>query len=90
LKVVKVNSTTARATWNLAGQPTPAPTSYTIAAYQLNGKLAVEQTVSVPDQTASTSGATISGLHSGWCYNVHVWANGGQIAPPHSSVKVCV
>lgn len=91
VKASKIGAGSMRVTWSLAGQPSPAPASYTIAAYQLNGKLAAEQTISVPDQTAGTSGGTISGLHSGWCYNVHVWANGGKTAPPHGTVnQVCV
>lgn len=80
--------------WNLGGQPQPNPTSYTIAVYQLNGKLAAQQTVSVPDQTGGTSGATVSGLHTGWCYHANVWANGGKTAPNHTTANggapVCV
>lgn len=86
----KTASGTAQVSWSLAGQPSPPPTSYTVAAYQLNGVTAGQQTVTVPDQTGGTSGATISGLHPGWCYNINVWANGGTQAPPHSTTKVCV
>lgn len=31
---------------------------------------------------------TITGLTRGWTYNVHVWANGGDIAPPHASLTI--
>lgn len=70
--------------------PTPVPTSYTVAAWQLNGKLASQQTLTAPDDPGGKGQVTINGLHTGWCYHVKVWANGGRSAPPGTVQKVCV
>lgn len=83
-----VSSTSASVQWNtLSGQACP-PSSYTVAVYQLNGKTVSYGTTSCPDQTGGKCSATVTGLHPGWSYNVHVWANGGKVAPPHASAKV--
>jgi len=71
--------------WN---QTNPAATSFTVAVYQDNGKTASETTVAVPDATGGHGVTTINGLHSSWNYNIHVWANGGKVAPPHATVSV--
>lgn len=88
LKVAKLSGTSAKVNWNYITSVTPKPTSYTIAVYQLNGKLAQMFTVNAPDTASGAAQATITGLHPGWQYNVNVWANGGSIAPPHSTTKL--
>ena len=86
--VSKLTSTSAKINWNYITGISPKPTSYTIGVYQMNGKLAQQFTVSAPDTAGGTAQATVTGLHPGWQYNVHVWANGGKTAPPHSSAKL--
>jgi hypothetical protein len=88
LKVAKITNTSAKVNWNYLNSPTPKPTSYTIAAYQTNGKLAQYITVNAPDTSGGTAQATLSGLHPGWTYNVKVWANGGKVAPPGATEKL--
>lgn len=88
LKVGKLTGTSAKINWDYITGTSPKPTSYTIAVYQLNGKLAQQVTVNAPDTAGGTAQATISGLHPGWQYNVNVWANGGKQAPPHSTAKL--
>jgi Fibronectin type III domain len=87
-KAAKLNGTTAKVNWDYITGTTPKPTSYTIAVYQLNGKLAQQVTVNAPDTASGAGQATITGLHPGWQYNVNVWANGGKTAPPHSTAKL--
>lgn len=86
--VSKLTNTSAKINWNYITGISPKPTSYTIGVYQMNGKLAQQFTVSAPDTAGGTAQATVTGLHPGWQYNVHVWANGGKTAPPHSSAKL--
>jgi hypothetical protein len=88
LKVAKLTNTSAKINWNYITSLTPKPTSYTIAVYQLNGKLAQQVTVNAPDTAGGTAQATVSGLHPGWQYNVKVWANGGKVAPPNAQQKL--
>jgi hypothetical protein len=87
-KASKINGTTAKVNWNYITGTSPKPTSYTIAVYQLNGKLAQQLTVNAPDTATGAGQATVTGLHPGWQYNVNVWANGGKTAPPHSTAKL--
>lgn len=86
--VSKLSNTSAKLNWNYITGTSPKPTSYTVAVYQLNGKLAQQFTVNAPDTASGAAQATITGLHPGWAYNVHVWANGGKVAPAHSTVKL--
>lgn len=88
LKVAKLTNTTAKVNWQYISSITPKPTSYTIAAYQQNGKLAQQITVNAPDTAGGTAQATLTGLHPGWSYNVKVWANGGKTAPPGATEKL--
>jgi hypothetical protein len=87
LKLSKLSGTSAKVNWDYVTSVTPKPTSYTIAVYQLNGKLAQQFTVN-PDTKTSAGQATITGLHPGWQYNVKVWANGGKIAPSGAQGKL--
>jgi hypothetical protein len=89
-KVSKLTSTSAKINWDYITGTSPKPSSYTIAVYQLNGKLAQQFTVNAPDTAGGTAQATVAGLHPGWKYNVHVWANGGKVAPPHSSAQLAL
>lgn len=89
-KVSKLTSTSAKINWDYITGTSPKPTSYTIGVYQLNGKLAQQFTVNAPDTAGGTAQATVTGLHPGWKYNVHVWANGGKIAPPHSTAQLAL
>lgn len=84
----KLTNTSAKINWNYITGTTPKPTSYTIALYQQNGKLAQQFTVNAPDTAGGTAQATVTGLHPGWQYNVQIWANGGKTAPPHSTAKL--
>jgi hypothetical protein len=81
LKVVSVGSTSVTISWNpVAAVSGHSPTGYTVAIYQTNG-------VRVYQQTWQGTSGTIGGLHASWTYHVNVWANGGTIAPPNSSVS---
>lgn len=85
LKVNKVSGTSLKATWkNITGaQP---PSSYTVAVYNSGGKLVDQQTVNAPDTTGGNSTVTLTGLPSNAKnLQVHVWANGGSLAPPHAA-----
>jgi hypothetical protein len=84
----KLSGTSAKINWNYITSATPHPTSYTVAVYQLNGKLAQMFTVNAPDTASGSAQATVSGLHPGYSYNVNVWANGGAKAPQHSTAKL--
>jgi hypothetical protein len=56
---------------------------YTVQLIELNGTNA--QTV-----TTLTNAVVLNNLTVGWQYNVHVWANGGPVAPPHASITITV
>jgi hypothetical protein len=88
--VSKLNSTSAKVTFHPLTSPTPVPASYTIEAWTVAGQVASQQTVSAPDSTGGVGQYTITGLKSGSCYNVRVWANGGKTAPTGTTEKVCV
>jgi hypothetical protein len=58
-----------------------SPTGYTVVFLGLDGKEYYRDTPTVASVTAT-------GLHTGWTFIVHVWANGGEIAPPHAEITV--
>jgi hypothetical protein len=87
MTVSKLSNTSAKVNWDYVTSVSPKPTSYTIAVYQMNGKLAQYFTVN-PDTKSSQGQATVTGLHPGWQYNVQVWANGGKVAPPGAKAKL--
>lgn len=66
-----------------------APASYTIAVYYTTGGLASYTTVDAPD-TSGAEAVTVANLQTGRSYQVHVWANGGLIAPPHSTLNISI
>jgi hypothetical protein len=73
-------------TKSLAWQPVPdvdgkPPTGYTVELMGLDGHVYFSE---VTDLTH----IDVPGLVKGWQYNVHVWANGGEVAPPHSALLI--
>jgi hypothetical protein len=74
------------ATVSISWEPVPdvdgtSPTGYTASFLGLDGK---EYLHTVTDKAQ----VTVTGLEKGWTYNVHVWANGGELAPPHAAIIV--
>lgn len=57
------------------------PDSYTVEAIELNGN-----TFTKFDVPSSPAG--IVGIPLGWTLHVRVWANGGDVAPPHAEIDV--
>jgi hypothetical protein len=57
------------------------PADYTVSFLGLDGR---EYYHAVTPLTS----IGVNGLETGWTYNVHVWANGGDTAPPHASIIV--
>lgn len=57
------------------------PPSYTVQFLGLDGR-------SYKEITTTDTTVVVTGLMLGWTYNVHVWANGGDIAPQHASLLV--
>src|SRR5260370_10407643 len=69
-------------TWDeVPSQNGRAPSDYTVVALGMDGKVYYRQITSFPV-------VAIPGLTRGWTYEVHVWANGGDIAPPHATLIV--
>lgn len=86
LSVSSISRTSAKVTWNNLTSPQPAPGSYTVAVYNAKGKVVDQTTVSAPDTIGGKSTTTLTGLPNGQGpFQVHVWANGGAVAPPHAS-----
>lgn len=68
--------------WNaVPPQDGKPPADYTVVALGTDGH-EYFRTV-----TADTF-CTLTNLALGWVYNVRVWANGGDVAPPHASITV--
>jgi hypothetical protein len=82
----KLSNTSVKLVWNYITSVTPKPTSYTIAVYNMAGKLVSQTTVNAPDTASGQAVATVAGLPSKQKLQYRVWANGGKIAPPHASV----
>lgn len=88
LTTSKVSSTSLKASWNNITSPMPAPASYTVAVYQ-GGKVVEQQTVTAPDTVGGKSTVTLTGLPANASgLQVHVWPNGGALAPQHASSTV--
>ena len=64
----------------VAGKPVG---SYSVRAVGTNGK-------TYATAAATTNAATLSGLTHGWTYEIRVWADGGPVAPPHTTLKITV
>lgn len=84
--VSKLSASSALVKFRNVSTPTPAPTSYTIAAFDKGGHLAAQETVN-PDEKGGLTQATLQGLKRG-AYTIRVWANGGKVAPPGTNVSV--
>jgi hypothetical protein len=88
LTTSKVSPTSLKVSWKDLTSPQPAPASYTVAIYQ-GSKVVSQETINAPDSVGGNSTATITGLPSNAKnLQVHVWANGGALAPPHASSTV--
>lgn len=57
------------------------PASYTVQVLGMNGK---EYYRNITSQLFDV----ITGLHLGWTFEVRVWANGGNQAPPHATMTI--
>jgi len=78
-----VGSVSLAVTWDAVtvdGQPVAG---YTVQAVGLNGEVYVHE-------TPTTNSVVLTGLVSGWTYNIQVWANGGPGTPPQATIKVSV
>jgi hypothetical protein len=74
------------ATVTISWEPVPdvdgtSPTGYTVSFLGLDGK---EYFHAITPLTK----IAVNSLEKGWTYNVHVWANGGELAPPHAAIIV--
>jgi hypothetical protein len=88
LKTTKATGTSIKVSWKDLTGPTP-PASYTVAVYSKANKLLSQTTVNAPDAKGGNSTTTITGLPANsQGLQVHVWGNGGQLAPPHASSTV--
>jgi len=58
-----------------------APTGYTVSFVGMDDREYYHAVTGVPNVTAT-------GLERGWTYQVHVWANGGDTAPPHATLII--
>lgn len=65
------------------------PNSYTVATYDSKRKLVDQFVVGAGNTATKEYGKGGKGLPKG-TYQTSVWANGGPVEPPHSSVKVSV
>jgi len=86
LRMTKLSNTSVKLMWNYITSVTPKPTSYTIAVYNMSGKLVSQTTLNAPDTASGQAVATVSGLPSKQKLQYRVWANGGKVAPPHAQV----
>jgi hypothetical protein len=62
------------------------PNSYTVATYNSKGQLVDQFDTSAGNTSAKEYGKGGKGMPKG-SYATNVWANGGPVAPPHSTVK---
>ncbi len=85
----KVNGHSVTISWSLSGQPSPPPSSYTVAIYSSSGKTISQNTVSVPDTTGGRGTFTTTVSAKG-TYHANVWANGGSQAPPHATTNFTI
>jgi cytoskeletal protein RodZ len=62
------------------------PNSYTVATYDSKGKLVDQFSTAAGKTSANEFGKGGKGLPKG-TYHTNVWANGGPVGPPHSTVQ---
>jgi len=87
LKATKHSANSLTVVWNkvTGSKPTikggvPAPKGYTVAVYRSGSQ--------IRNNTTTALTYTENGLTKGGTVVVHVWANGGPLAPPNASVTV--
>lgn len=84
LRTYDVSKTGYRLEWSaVAGPSGQKPASYTVATYNSGGKEIDKFTTT--GTSTSEYGKGGKGLAKG-TYHTEVWANGGPVAPPHSTV----
>ncbi len=77
-----VRAASVSLTWDaVAPVDGKVPSGYTVVFIGLDNHVYAEV-------TTDTTTVTVNDLTPGWTYNVHVWANGGDVAPPHASITV--
>lgn len=88
LQASNLTDTGFRLQWNAVKGPAgQTPTGYTVQTYQGNTKVDQFSTQAGNTNTAEY-GSGGKGLKPATTYVVNVWANGGPVAPPHSSISV--
>jgi len=76
--------------WNAVTGPTGQhPNSYTVATYDSKNKLVDQFIVGAGNTATKEYGKGGKGLPRG-TYHSNVWANGGPVAPPQSTVQVAL
>lgn len=86
LQTYDVAAKGVRLSWNAVTGPSGQhPNSYTVATYNSSGKLVDQFTTTAGNTNTAEYGKGGKGLPKG-TYHTNVWANGGPVAPPHSSV----
>jgi hypothetical protein len=87
LQAYDVAAKGARLSWNAVTGPSGQhPNAYTIATYDSKGKLVDQFTTAAGNTNTAEYGKGGKGLPKG-TYHSNVWANGGPVAPPHSTVQ---
>lgn len=87
LAVVNTSAKGVSMSWDaVTGPAGQHPNSYTVATYDSKGKLVDQFTKAAGDTQAKEFGKGGKGLPKG-TYHTNVWANGGPVAPPHSTVQ---
>lgn len=64
-----------------------APNGYTVAVYKPDGVTLIGTKIVTETSMSSTVETTVV-LAPKHQYQIHVWANGGQVAPPHATLNV--
>jgi peptidoglycan hydrolase-like protein with peptidoglycan-binding domain len=78
-----VGSVSLAVTWDAVTVDGQAVASYTVQAVGLNGEVYVHE-------TPTTNSVVLTGLVSGWTYNIQVSANGGPGTPASATLKITV
>jgi len=87
LALVNQSSKGVSMSWDAVTGPSGQhPNSYTVATYDSKGKLVDQFSTAAGKTSANEFGKGGKGLAKG-TYHTNVWANGGPVAPPHSTVQ---
>ena len=90
LKASAISDSGYSLNWNAVTGPTGQhPNSYTVATYDSKNKQVDQFIVGAGNTATKEYGKGGKGLPKG-TYHSNVWANGGPVAPPHSTVQVQV